>query len=46
MNNILLHRKINNFMKMKENEMPELKRSNIDKMIEDLVSEGRNSASY
>jgi hypothetical protein len=46
MKNILLSHKIHSFMKMKENQMPELKDKSIDQMIEDLVTDGRNLASY
>jgi hypothetical protein len=46
MNNLLLNHKIHSFIKMKENQMPELKRKNVDQMIDDLVSEGRNLAAY
>lgn len=46
MNNLSLNHEIHNFMKMKENEMPELKPQNIDKMIKDLSIEGRNHAVY
>lgn len=41
MNTILLNHRIHNFRKMKENEIPELKRKNADQMIETLAAEDR-----
>lgn len=46
MNSILLDHRIHKFIKMKENEIPEIKNVSIDIMIDKLVQEDRLVRDY